>query len=388
MDWPLNLDPHQGPPGAAGVPGRPGAQGHSLQAARGLASVRTDSELIEQFLRERCRSPHTEVAYRSSLRRLGWFARHVGLGSIRELARTQWSTYLDYLRNPPPEHIMAVSVGFDHPSWAPFRGRLSERSAKQSEVIAKAFFGWMADPAIGALAYSPVASLRTRSPRRSATAAGIERYLPADDWPHIEQALQAWPQNTRQQRRSQARARWVMTLAVLTGLRASEIAQARATDVRPSPRHPGKFNLHLVRKGEVQACLPLLPRVMEAYKAHLSTYEMSGVAADLPLVLPLRDKDLTPPVANVTRSHVWSIVKEVMRSAADLAMQAGQEAAQQRLRHASTHWLRHTFASNLLDQGADLRSVRDLLDHASISTTNQYLHRPEDQLRQDLERLS
>jgi site-specific recombinase XerD len=364
-------------------------QGHLAVAA---ASVRTDADLIEQFVRERCRSPHTELAYRSSLRRLGWFCRHVGLGSIRELGRAQWADYRDYLRNPPAEHIMAVSVGYAHPSWAPFRGGLSERSAKQSEIIGKAFFAWMADPAIGAVPHSPVSSVRTHAPRRSATEAGVQRYLAVEDWPHIEEALRQWPVKTLQQRRGQARARWVLSLAVLTGLRASEIAQARASDLKPSVRHPGKYNLHLVRKGGVQSTLPVLPEVWSAYKEFLSQYELSlahaQAASDLPLVLPLRGEDLKPPVKNVSRAHVWQIVKEVMRAAADLAMQSGNEAAQQRLRQASTHWLRHTFASNLLDQGADLRSVRDLLDHASITTTNQYLHRPEDRLREDLERLA
>lgn len=366
--------------------GRPGAE---------VAALRTDASLIEQFLRERCQSPHTEVAYRSSLRRLGWFCRHIGLASIRELQREHWAVYRQYLRAPPPKHIMAVSVAYGHPSWAPFRGGLSDRSAKQSEIIGKAFLAWMADPAIGALTHSPVSSIRTRTARRSATTAAVERYVPVDDWLYIEQALDQWPRKTLQQRRGQARARWVMCLAVRTGLRASEIAAARASDVRASVRHPGKYNLHLVRKGGVQATLPLLPEVWTTYKDFLSQYELPlahAQAADglpgLPLVLPLRGEDLKPPVKNVGRAHVWQIVKEVMRAAADVAMQSGDEPAQQRLRQASTHWLRHTFASNLLDKGADLRSVRDLLDHASITTTNQYLHRPEDRLREDLERLA
>jgi site-specific recombinase XerD len=80
-----------------------------------------------------------------------------------------------------------------------------------------------------------------------------------------------------------------------------------------------------------------------------------------------------------------------MQSAADLAIEAGDEFAQARLQQASTHWLchiRHTFATDLFDSGADVLSVRDLLDHASISTTSRYLHRPEERLRTDLERLS
>lgn len=351
--------------------------------------LRTDSDLIEQFLRERAsRSVNTEAAYRASLRRLGWFCRHIGLPSIRSLQREHWSEYQAYLRSPPPEHIMAVSVGYGHPDWAPFRGGLSDKSAKQSEVIGKAFLLWLADPAIGALPHSPVSSIRTHTARRSATAAGTERYLQPTDWVHIQKAIDEMPQFNVRQRRARARARWVVALAMRTGLRASEIAQARASDLKPSPRHPGKFNLHLVRKGGVQATLPLLDETLQSYREHLALYEVSGQTLEgAPLVLPLREADLKPPIPSMSRTYVWRIVKEVMRSAADEAMLALDEQAQDRLRSASTHWLRHTFANDLLDKGADLRSVRDLMDHASITTTNQYLHRPEARLREDLERL-
>jgi site-specific recombinase XerD len=212
--------------------------------------------------------------------------------------------------------------------------------------------------------------------------------LAADLWPYIEAAVDLWPQRTLQQRRGQARARWVLTLAVKTGLRASEIAQARASDIQLSPRQPGKFTLHLVRKGGVESALPLLPSVMDAYREYLRSYELpSPQPVNLPLILPLRNKDLTQNISNPSRSHIWLVVKDVLRAAADVAMERGDEPAQMRLRLASTHWLRHTFATDLLDQGADLVSVRDLLDHASIATTSRYLHRPEDRLREDLERL-
>jgi site-specific recombinase XerD len=183
-----------------------------------------------------------------------------------------------------------------------------------------------------------------------------------------------------------------VALALRTGLRASEIAQARAGDVRPSSRHRGKYNLNVVRKGGVEASIPLLDETVNAWREHLAQYELDGAhayrAGDAPIVLPLRDADLKPPIAPVRRSHIWRIVKDAMRSAADVAMQAADSAAEARLREASTHWLRHTFANDLLDRGADLRSVRDLMDHASITTTNQYLHRPEDRLREDLEKLA
>jgi site-specific recombinase XerD len=106
------------------------------------------------------------------------------------------------------------------------------------------------------------------------------------------------------------------------------------------------------------------------------------------MVLPVRIRKAGDSIQPTSRNYIWRIVKDVMQAASDLAMEAGDEFAQARLQQASTHWLRHTFATDLFDSGADVISMRDLLDHASISTTSKYLHRPEERLRADLERLS
>jgi integrase/recombinase XerC len=132
-----------------------------------------------------------------------------------------------------------------------------------------------------------------------------------------------------------------------SGLR---IAEALALDVRDAPRAGSDAALRVTGKGSKQRIVPVLPAVREAMEAWLKVHPQRS--PESPLFIGARGGRLDPAVA-----------QRVLR-------------AFRRLNglpeHATPHALRHSFATHLLAGGADLRSIQDLLGHASLSTTQRY----------------
>jgi len=145
---------------------------------------------------------------------------------------------------------------------------------------------------------------------------------------------------------AQARDVALFTLLYGCGLR---IAEALALDVRDAP-HAGR-PLRVMGKGGKQRLVPVLPAVAEAVADWLKWHPAAGDPAS-PLFIGVRGKRLDAAVAQ--------------RTLRDFRRLAGLP------EHATPHALRHSFATHLLAGGADLRSIQDLLGHASLSTTQRY----------------
>jgi len=145
----------------------------------------------------------------------------------------------------------------------------------------------------------------------------------------------------------QARDTALFTLLYGCGLR---IAEALALDVRDAPAQGGDAVLRVVGKGSKERIVPVLPAVREAIGDWLRLHPDRQPGS--PLFLGARGKRLDAAVA-----------QKVLR---DFRRLHGLP------EHATPHALRHSFATHLLAGGADLRSIQDLLGHASLSTTQRY----------------
>ena len=143
--------------------------------------------------------------------------------------------------------------------------------------------------------------------------------------------------------RWQARDTALFTLLYGAGLR---IAEALALDVGIV----GGETLHVLGKGRKERLAPLLPVVQQALAAWLALHPDRRPGA--PLFVGMKGGRLNPGVATRTMRNY--------RARTGLPD------------HATPHALRHSFATHLLAGGADLRSIQELLGHASLSTTQRY----------------
>ena len=142
-----------------------------------------------------------------------------------------------------------------------------------------------------------------------------------------------------------ARDQAVLTLLYGCGLRISEALSLKRSDA------PLSETLRITGKGSKTRVVPVLPAVCEAVAAYLAEVPFA-VGPDEPLFRAKRGGPLSP-------RHVQAMV-QLLRGRLGLPASA------------TPHALRHSFATHLLGAGADLRSIQELLGHASLSTTQRY----------------
>lgn len=172
----------------------------------------------------------------------------------------------------------------------------------------------------------------------------------------VEQVLQG-PPRAKEDRISQAlagRDRAMLEVFYAGALRVSEIVKLKLEDLKL------ELGYVLVRgKGDKERIVPLGRAAQEVVQQYLrASRPVLAAEKSSPLVFIARGG------RGITRQRVWQMVK----------------AASAQLRHASPHMLRHSCATHMVENGADLRTVQTILGHADISTTQVYTHLALDRL--------
>src|ERR1700686_5715465 len=152
----------------------------------------------------------------------------------------------------------------------------------------------------------------------------------------------------------------MLELLYAGGVRVSEVADARLEDLKL------EMGYILVRgKGDKERMVPLGVPAQQALQRYLkSGREVLTKKRSSPLLF------LGAGGRRLTRQRVWQLVG-----------QAGLASGLSSGRHARPHMLRHSCATHMVENGADLRTVQTILGHADISTTQIYTHVALDRLK-------
>ena len=152
----------------------------------------------------------------------------------------------------------------------------------------------------------------------------------------------------------------VLELLYAGGVRVSEVADARLEDLKL------EMGYMLVRgKGDKERMVPLGVPAQRALQQYLkSSREVIAKKRTSPLLF------LGTGGRRLTRQRLWQLVGKA-------GLASGLPAG----RHASPHMLRHSCATHMVENGADLRTVQTILGHADISTTQIYTHVALDRLK-------
>ena len=224
------------------------------------------------------------------------------------------------------------------------KGGLSAASIKLIVVALKIFFRFLSTK--GAIQRDPTATL---------TLPRIERYLPETlNELQVEQLIESIDTKHPLGLRDRA----IVELLYASGLRISELANARLENLNFEERI-----LRVTGKGNKTRLVPVGRKACHALTSYIS--------AERPTLVKRRsgsDIFLSSRGTKLTTVRIWQIVKARARH-------SGLEA------NIYPHLLRHSFATHLLSNGADLRIIQEMLGHADISTTQVYTHVDQQRLK-------
>jgi integrase/recombinase XerD len=217
-------------------------------------------------------------------------------------------------------------------------------SSKIMVVALKIFFRWLAHH--GRIPTDPAELLPL--PR-------VEKYLPETlNEQQVEHLLEVLPEHGSMALRNRA----LFEVLYACGIRVSELCGIRLEEMDLESRI-----LRVTGKGDKMRVIPMGARAVDAVSAYLSGERPALVRkwTRSHLFLSVRGRALTP-------DRIWQLAKEAARA-------AGLK------ENVYPHLFRHSFATHLLGNGADLRAIQEMLGHADIGTTQIYTHVDQQRLK-------
>ncbi|MGE0370210.1 MAG: site-specific tyrosine recombinase XerD [Candidatus Dadabacteria bacterium] len=284
-------------------------------------------DLLDSFLSylvvEKGLSENTLESYGRDLKKFLLFIKSRGTTSAREI---KYGDILDFMARSREEGLNATTI-------------------VRSMVSVKQFFKYLLSEKV--LSEDPTAHIKTPKMKKA-----IPGVISLDD---VESILGAPDESTHEGLRDAA----MLEILYATGIRVSELIGLKLNDVN--------FELGFVvvyGKGSKERVVPIGDKAREKLLSYLRDSR--------PALLKSREAKalfVTRRGGGMTRQGFWKIIKAQ-------ALKAGVT------KKISPHTLRHSFATHLLERGADLRTIQVMLGHSDISTTQIYTHVESERLKE------
>jgi integrase/recombinase XerD len=293
--------------------------------------------LVEDFLQylrhERGQAEHTQRTYAALLNKFIAWAGKQGLNDWKQVGLKHLMAFLQHERARPLA---------DEPKES--TKRLSSESVYLEIAALRAFYRFAENEKLLPVNVAENLSLPRRWMR-------LPKALTNDE---IKKLLEPGKPETPESLCDQA----VLELAYASGLRLAELRNLRLEQL-----HLEAGFINVIGKGNKERVVPVGRKAVEALNRYNETGRPKLVTPRSPANVFLTKRGT--PFAPVT---LWLRIKNRVR-------RAGAS------RNITPHMLRHSFATHLLEHGADLRVIQELLGHANISTTEVYTHVTGNRLR-------
>ena len=303
---------------------------------------RTISSFLQHLIVEKGFSRNTSDAYRNDLGQFWEFLQDNGNGNDHSNGAGNGNGHSNGAGDGNHNYAWAmVDINVLNKYIEDLRVRKGYRDTTTARKVAsiKSFFGFLSENSI--ITEDPTESLG--SPRVGRT---LPKFLPKEDVTLLLDT--AYKSGSNEGQRDAV----IMELLYATGLRVGELVSLDLQDVDLSESY-----IRCMGKGSKERIVHLYPKALEELRRYLKSARIALLGhrrTEPSLFVNHRGERLT-------RQWVWTILKTYARK-------AGIE------QNITPHTLRHSFATHLLQNGASLRHVQELLGHSSISTTQVYTH--------------
>jgi integrase/recombinase XerD len=291
---------------------------------------------------ERGVSPATIAAYRNDLTAYALFA-------AGRIGRESWAA--------TPDTAVGYLASLGAPPRGAIRPRLASTSRRRRTAALRGFYRFAFGEGLVAVDVAAHLDLprEVRHLPQTLTVEEVDRLLEAAGGGRDPSGISD---------AGQVRDRTLLELLYAAGLRVSEALRLDAEDVSLD----GAF-VRVIGKGDRERLVPIGEVALDWLRRYLA--EVRPTWLSIAHVAPVRGGPvfLTERGRRLGRQGAWSLVKRA-------AAAAGLDD------RVSPHTFRHSFATHLLEGGADLRIVQELLGHATISTTQLYTHLTGERIRE------